>query len=131
MAIDQYLTQQYILYLGKLPSELWASYYKDFCIQTSALAGCVRGNSRRELQNACNEAGVQFDQYLSEVWYERHNRVASLRQGGISIDTFNAMMAISGGSSAQRCNWPTGISDDDVDFSCLRAVATVDGSIRS
>jgi 5-methylcytosine-specific restriction protein B len=90
--IDQYLEQQYRLYLERLPSEEWLQGYEQFCKETRGLASYINGDSRQAFENACAQAKINFGDYVEEVWYHRNNRVASMPQGGISRKTFENLL---------------------------------------
>jgi hypothetical protein len=90
--IDQYLAQQYRLFLERLPNEDWRQEYEEFYKEARALAGYINGDNRHAFENACVEAKVEFDEYIEEVLYKRSNRVASVQQGGISRTTFDSIL---------------------------------------
>lgn len=92
MNVDHYLARQYRLYLETLPNEDWRERYEKHCKETSAIAAHVQGNNQKALQDACVQAGTNFDQYILETWYNRENGVTTLPLGGIPQTVFDTLL---------------------------------------
>jgi 5-methylcytosine-specific restriction enzyme B len=93
--LGRYLADRYGAYLAELPDKEWMGAYQRLCERTKQIASKLKGEGREQLVQACSqvpEAGG-LDNYMRELWYERDNGVASLRQGGVSLQMFEQMMA--------------------------------------
>src|SRR6266511_2609270 len=91
--LGRYLVDRYVAYLAELPDKEWMSIYQRLCERTKQIASKLNGEGREQLVQACSqvpEAGG-LDNYMRELWYERDNGVASLRQGGVSLQIFEQM----------------------------------------
>jgi 5-methylcytosine-specific restriction enzyme B len=93
MELANYLARQYRIYLEKRPYDNWREEYEQICTRIANLANRLQHNNKDAFDSACHAIGEEPTSCLREILYSRVNGVASLGQGGISTQTFDALIS--------------------------------------